>query len=161
MGTGGGGAIKRKSIKARLAQIREAAVRELTWVPTPAWFIGGQVDILLPVEDVDLTSITKAVYVAAVEEAVEAGELRKESLEPEWQERSWARFIAWSKGDHGPHVQQQQAPPRPSVEPAVETYPSDRGPRQPRETTAVEDRWDEERRRLIEIANRAPVRYFT
>jgi hypothetical protein len=30
MGTGGGGAIKRKSIKARLAQIRAQAVQELT-----------------------------------------------------------------------------------------------------------------------------------
>jgi len=161
----GSGAIKRKSIQKRLREIRAQAVQELTWVAWPAWFIGGEVDCLLPVEDIDLSTITQAVYLEAIEEAVAAGELRKDSLEAAWQERSWARFVAWREGDHGPHIdaaKQPVAPQQPAAT-TVETYGHEGGTnrRSSPETPEVEDRWEQERLRLLAIANASPIRYFT
>jgi hypothetical protein len=163
----GSGAIKRKSIQKRLREIRAQAVQELTWTPTPAWFIGGEVDILLPVEDVDLTSITKAEYLAALTAAVEDRELGRDYLEADRVALSWARFVAWREGDHGPHIDaaKQPAPssPQPTV-PAAEDGLYESGPRQRRDLEAERARDDErefERQRLLRIANEAGPRWFT
>src|SRR6266851_2181788 len=135
----GSGAMKRKSVQKRLREIRAAAVQELTWTPTPAWFIGGEVDILLPVEDVDLSTITQAVYLEAIEEAVGARELPRDYLETDRVALSWARFVAWHEGDHGPHIDaaKQPAPlPQTPAAPAVEDRLYESGPRQHRDLEA-------------------------
>jgi hypothetical protein len=150
----GSGAMKRKSVQKRLREIRAQAVQELTWTPTPAWFIGGQVDILLPVEGVDLTA------------AVEDRELGRDYLEADRVALSWARFTAWREGDHGPHidaVKQPAAPPQPTA-PATEHYSHEGGTNRrssPETWTQMEDRHDEERQRLLKIANEAGPRWFT
>jgi len=150
-----------REVRARLRQ-----QTPLEWTPTPAWFIGGEVDILLPTDGVDLATITKAVYVAAIKEAVAARELRKDHLEPEQQEASWRRFVAWREGDHGPHIDAAKQPvaPQQPVSSAVETYGHEGGTnrRSTLETlTEMDDRHDDERQRLLRVAQAAPVRYFT
>jgi hypothetical protein len=147
-----------REVRARLQQ-----QKALEWTPTPAWFIGGQADIVLPDDGVDLAPITRAVYVAAIKEAVAARELTKDYLEPEVQERSWARFVAWREGNHGPHMdaaKRPAPPPQPTV-PATETYghegATDR--RSSRETWQEPDR-ETEQQRLTRIANNVETRWF-
>jgi hypothetical protein len=158
--------MRTKKTRRELEAVRARATTPLEWVPTPAWFIGGEVDILLPVEDVDLTSITKAVYVAALEAAVDDRELSRDHLEPEQQEASWRRFVAWREGDHGPHIDAAKQPvaPQQPVH-ATEHYGHEAGATNRRSTletrAQMDDRHDEERQRLLAIANAAPVRYFT
>jgi hypothetical protein len=153
---------------------------ELEWVPTPAWVLGGDAEILTPAGDGprgdDTAAMTKVIrgdYVTALKVAVATGELRADYLEPETQARSWARFVAYREGDHGPHpcscssaciAKLPKAPPRPSAGPAVEAWPQDTGPRQRRDLEAERSRDDEreaERQRLLKIANEAGIRYFT
>jgi hypothetical protein len=147
-----------REVRARLQQ-----QKTLEWTPTPAWFIGGEVNIVLPDDGVDLAPITKAVYVAAIKEAVAARELTKDYLEPEVQEASWARFVAWREGDHGPHIdaaKQPAAAPQPAT-PAVETYVQEGGTqRRSDPTTWQEPDRETEQQRLTRIANSVPVRYF-
>jgi hypothetical protein len=157
--------MRTKKTKRDLNRLRALATAPPLWVPTPAWFIGGGVDILLPDDGVDLAPITKAVYVAAIKEAVAARELTKEYLEAEQQERSWARFVAWREGDHGPHIDapKQPTPPQSIGSTLVESYGSEGGPRQRRDLEAerADDERELERQRLLRIANEAGVRWFT
>ena len=159
--------MRTKKTRRDLNRLRAQAAAPLEFVAWPAWFIGGEVDLLLPVEDIDLSTITQAIYREAIEEAVEAGELRKDSLEAAWQERSWARFIAWREGDHGPHIDaaKHHAPtPPPSTVPAAEVYSNEPGVHyrerglEPRRE--VEDRYQAEQDRLLRIANSVEPRWF-
>lgn len=174
----GAGPLKRKSIQRRLREVRaQATAPPLEWCPMPAWALGSDVDILVPVgqdgDDIHLAAnTTRAEYVAALKAAVEAHELRSEYLQPEWQARSWSRFVAYRDGDHGPHpcwcspaclAKHPKDPPRAPSAPAVEHYRSEGGPRQPRDLEAERSRDDErelERLRLLKIANNAGPRWF-
>jgi hypothetical protein len=93
-----------REVRARLQQHRE-----LEWVVSPAWALGGTA-IVTPAGDgprcddtAALATVTQAEYLAALSAAVAAGELTREHLEPEQQEASWRRFVAYREGDHGPH----------------------------------------------------------
>jgi hypothetical protein len=98
---------------------------------------------------------------------VEDRELGRDYLEADRVALSWARFVAWRDGDHGPHIdaaKQTALPPPPSTVPAVEDGLYEGGPRQRRDLEAERSRDDErefERQRLLKIANEAGIRYFT
>jgi hypothetical protein len=157
--------MRTKKTRRELEAVRVRAVAPLTWTPTPAWFIGGDVDILLPVEDVDLTVITKAEYLAALTAAVEDRELGRDYLEADRAALSWARVVAWREGDHGPHIdaaKQPVAKQQPTA-PTGERYGNEGGVnrRASLETPEPDDPYEAERQRFLRIAQAAPVKYFT
>jgi len=93
-----------REVRARLQQHRE-----LEWVLSPAWALGGTA-IVTPAGDgprcddtAALATVTQAEYLAALAAAVQAGDLSTDYLEAAQQEASWQRFVAYREGDHGPH----------------------------------------------------------
>jgi hypothetical protein len=133
-----------REVRARLQQHRE-----LEWAPLPAWFLGGDADIVAPInqqggnDTAAMATVTKADYLAALKAAVEARDVGPHHLEPEIAERSWERFLAYrDQRDHGPHCEcpddarryPRPAPtPRPSAGPVVRAWSSEGGPRQTRD----------------------------
>jgi hypothetical protein len=147
---------------------------------TPAWVLGSDIDILMPVgegprgDDVAaMATVTRAEYLQALEQAVEVSDLRADYLEPEWQERSWARFVAFREGEHAVGCECCDAcrakrpapapPPLSPTVPAAEDRLYESGPRQRRSLATeheTESPYQAEQRRLRQIAAEAPIRYF-
>jgi hypothetical protein len=172
--------VRTKKTRRELAAVRARALAPLEWVAQPEWALGG-VAIVTPVGDgprgddiAAMAAVTEEVYVEALEAAVEAGELNRDYLEAEQQARSWARFLPYCEGDHGPHachcsaacLAKHPAPPspRPPAVPAVEAWPNEAGPRQRRDLETERTHDDErelEQQRLLRIANEAGPRWFT
>jgi len=154
------GAVKRKSIHAALAAARAEDRRPITWIPTPAWAIGGDVDILTPDRGTDLSTITRPQYLAALERA---------GFQPEQHERSWARFVAYREGDHGlgctctpACIAKRPLPPAPRPTTLLIELDEYGLPRHPGDRATPEtDRYEQEKHRLLAIARAAGDRWFT
>jgi hypothetical protein len=72
--------------------------RPLRWIVTPEWTLLDEpkADFLwADLQRERMPAITKSEYLTALEGAVAVGDLRAAYLEPEWQERSWARFLLY------------------------------------------------------------------
>ena len=172
---------RKKATDQKLDRIADVAAPTgaLEWVAQPAWFIGGA-DIIAPVGDgprgddlAAMAKVTRTQYLAAVKDAVAAGDLSQDYADPGIADLSWSRFVLYREGDHGPHhchcsaaclAKHPKDPPRPAVEPAGEAYGGEGGPRQRRDMEAERTHDDErelERQRLLRIANEAGPRWFT
>jgi hypothetical protein len=184
----GSGALKRKSIQKRLREIRAAkATGPLEWLELPGWVLGaGSPSILATVgphgDDITLAAdVSREEYLTAVAAGVEADDLGRQYRDPDQAEASWLRFQLYRDHDvHGAgercwragtcHVETHRLlppsdppSPQPTV-PATEHYGHEGGTNRrssPETWTQMEDRHDEERQRLLRIANAAPIRYFT
>jgi len=165
------GAVKRKSIHAALAAARAEDAAPLTWIATPEWALlepTGCAAFLWDSRQRDrMPKVTKAEYVRALERHL------PEVIERDETERSWQTFRACceERGQFAPgyaekkraewaakHAAGKQAPS--GLLDELDTYGLDE--RHPRDRESPEvNRYEQERQRLLDIARKAPVRFFT